>query len=325
MMGLLVSLSAFQATPALAQERWEDILKKMQESEQFLKDNQKAQALQTDAPIFIELYTAADCSACVLADRLLYEASKTKNVIALSCYISDLNAIGGEPGGGAEETPIDGTAGQSQVQRPMDPCVLRQWTYRNKAYTSTTKIDAPRFIFNGEHQLQSGNFDAFDKILQFHHYSNWNTVQPVLMQWKDKTTISLHLPYNEKRLKDGDSASIWIIRYKDMEVKKIDEGINQGRVLRFSNIIQSITHVGKWRGDIRALDLKVPAPAGGKEKGGYAIVVQETMGMPVVAAGQLADYPLPNDVQSRPVPSTDALHQALPQDRANNKKIAKPE
>ena len=39
-------------------------------------------------PLVVELFTSTNCSACMPADRLLYDISKEKNVIALGCHIN---------------------------------------------------------------------------------------------------------------------------------------------------------------------------------------------------------------------------------------------
>jgi len=73
--------------------------------------------------------------------------------------------------------------------------------------------------------------------------------------------------------------------------------MNKGRVLRFSNIIQNSKHIGKWHQQMRVLDIDVEPPQGGKDRGGYVVLIQEMMGEPILAAGKLVDYPHPNDIK----------------------------
>ena len=51
---------------------------KLKAEEQALADEA---AGKVDSPIVLELFTASDCSACIFADRILYDAMKDKNVI----------------------------------------------------------------------------------------------------------------------------------------------------------------------------------------------------------------------------------------------------
>jgi hypothetical protein len=144
---------------------------------------------------------------------------------------------------------------------------------------------------------------AFLNTLTSYHFEGRNRALEVYMQWKDKDTITIGLPQHPRAsAKNKISGSVWLIRYKDMEVQKIDVGQNAGRVLRFSNIIQSIRHIAKWHGTVRSLDIDVDPPKGGKDRGGYVILVQEMMGEPVQAAGKLEDYAMPNDLKKSAEP-----------------------
>lgn len=246
------------------------------------------EAKKTDGPIVIELFTASDCTACILADRMLYDAMKDKQVIALSCHIKDLSSLQNSPDARAKTETTDG---------PMDQCVFRQWTYESGRTDSDVSINIPMFKFNGEAEMGVDSMPAFLSTLNAYHFTGRNDALEVFMQWKDKDTITVGLPQHPRSPKQKISGSVWLVRYKDMEVQKIDEGQNAGRVLRFSNIIQDIKHIGKWHGDVRSIDVDVEAPKGGKDRGGYVILVQEMMGEPMLAAGKLEDYPMPNDLK----------------------------
>ena len=238
---------------------------------------------RVEAPIVIELFTAADCSACVLADRMLYDAIQDKNVIALSCKVADGSFLSDKKS-------------REEQTGPMDPCVFRQWTYRNNNSTRDVSVTLPQIIMNGDDFLSGNTMSRFYNRVENYHYAYVNKALEVMARWKDQDTISINLPAAPSVRRDR-KGSVWIIRYKDMEVEKITEGVNAGRVLRFSNIVKDIRHVGKWHGTPRTIEVDVPKPQGGKERGGYAIVVQELMGSPILAAGKLEDYPLPNDIK----------------------------
>ncbi len=245
-----------------------------------------------DAPIVVELFTTTDCRSCVLADRLLYDSMKNKNVIALSCRTKDISNVEKIEGYKAE-----GVASQ-KYDGPMDPCVFRQWAYKGGRSNDVT-ISLPLFIMNGKEQINGTDTEYFSETLNNYQYAHNNKTIEIFMKWKDADTVSIHLPQDAKA--DGArSASLWLIRYKDIEIEKVNEGVNQGRVLRFSNVVQSSQHIGKWHKQTRIMDVDVPKPQGGKERGGYVVVAQTMMGEPVLAAGILVDYPHPNDKPAAP-------------------------
>lgn len=290
--GILVTLGSVSAH-AQTQPPQEEIDKIVAE------DQRKAdeEAGKSDSPIVIELYTTADCTACVFADRVLYDTMKEKNVIALSCKITDMSELSTH-----DYKRIENTAPDQKVKTqdgPMDPCVFRQWAYRASQTSSETKVTIPTFIFNGDEKIGAEDTNYFLQTLNSYRFVNKNKTLEVFMSWKDKDTITVHLPEDPKAGNSKRSASVWIVRYKDMMVEKVDQGMNKGRVLRFSNIIQNVKHIGKWHSQMRMIDVDVPPPQGGKDKGGFVILVQEMMGEPVLAAGMLKDYPHPNDVKKR--------------------------
>lgn len=275
-------------------------LEKMLNSDgSLMSEEEIKQSQRVDQPIVLELFTASDCSACVIADRLLYDAMKDKNVIALSCHMQDLTDTGET--GRVEKKGKDA----GRLDGPMDPCVFRQWAYKASGRREDVAINIPEFIFNGNFEIGVDNMPLFYRAVDMFHYSSRNKTLEVMMRWKDKNTLTIGLPQAPESRFGLNTASVWLVRYKDMEIEKIESGVNKGKVLRFSNIIQDITHITKWRGVMRSFDLDVAPPKGGNERGGYAILVQESMGKPMLAAGKISDYPMPNDIK-REVPTNDS-------------------
>ncbi len=269
---LLVSVAFALAGPVQAQEQSEGVTK--------LNQSTRDGAVKIDAPIVIETFTTADCSACVFADRMLYDAMQDKNVIALSCYIKDMSGLGGTP------------AAPGSDDRPMDPCVFRQWAFTNSPGAKDVTINVPSFVFNGEDLVDGNNPKHYGAVLDAFHLAGKNRTMWAAMQWKDADTVSVTLPRYELYEKEKRNASIWLIRYKDLEIQKVEEGMNKGRVLRFSNIIQDVKHIGKWHGAERSIDIDVGAPPSGDLAGGYVVVVGEVLGSTYLVAGKLADYPV---------------------------------
>lgn len=302
------------AFPVNAQDKPAATAEKAKEGEQ--------PSVKSAGPIVLELFTASDCSACILADRILYDAMKDKDVIALSCHIEDMadapeDTVAEERG--KEDKPGEFT--DNTTNEPMDPCTFRQWAFASNGSGRDKTIVIPMFYFNGRESTHGNDLNYFNGLLNNYHQEHRNNTLETLMRWKDKDTISIHLPQAENE-NAKINASIWIVRYKNMAVNKMDTGINKGRVLRFSNIVQSITHIGKWRGVMRDLDIDVTAPQGGKERGGYAILISENYGSPYLAAGNLPDYPVAADIKAdaekraRAKKEAEGRLEALPSDKA---------
>lgn len=233
---------------------------------------------ESNSPIVVELFTTADCTACIFADRLLYESMQDKNIIALSCFIKDMNSN------------TQTTQGVSSTKdKPMDPCAFRQWSYLTGRAMNEVTIHVPRIIVNGDEKIDTIDGELYTSTIA-KYKSVYGNVAQAMMQWKDEDTLAIHLPQDKSGEKVN--ASVWLVRYKDVSVEKIDTGMNKGRVLRFSNVIQSIKHIAKWRGDMRSIDVDVAAPQGGKEHGGYVVLVAKTMGSHILVAGKIADYPV---------------------------------
>ena len=225
----------------------------------------------TDAPIVIELFTAPDCSACIYADRLLYDATQKENVIGLSCYINP----------NSEDIGID-------------QCIFRQWAYISGDRGNYRTLNTPEFIFGGDKKVSSGNLSEFDLTIKKKRSKYNNDALNVFIEWKDEDTLNVHLPQQNKSKEKDINSSVYLIRYNDMMVEKSEIGVNVGRVLRFSNVIQNIKHIGKWHGSQRVIEVDVSKPLGGKEKGGYAVLLQEYLGGSILGAGKVSDYQISN-------------------------------
>lgn len=244
---------------------------------------ERRQEKKSNNPIVIELFTTSDCIACAAADRLLYESMKDTNVIALSCRIADMSVI--ESNGDMNTNGGDGSS-----EGPMDPCVFRQWAYMSNGITRDVTIHVPLFIFNGSDRINANNLNLYDSLFNSYHYVGKNKLTKTLVKWKDEDTISIYLPQNTIKQISRITAGVWLVRYKDILIEKVAKGENKDRVVRFSNVVQSVRHVGKWYGVPRLIEVDVPKPVGGHESGGYVVLVGEIMGSDILSAGRLKDY-----------------------------------
>jgi hypothetical protein len=113
------------------------------------------------------------------------------------------------------------------------------------------------------------------------------------MKWAAENAIHITLPNapEDNNYKKTDSFSVWLIRYRDYSIEKVQDGDGNPRVLRFTNVVEKAKHVGKWHGKSRTIEIEVPVPDEAKSKrGGYVVLVHEVNGSDIYAAGKLPDF-----------------------------------
>lgn len=224
-----------------------------------------------ESPLVVELFTATNCSACMTADRVLYDISKMKNVIALGCHINYWD----------DQTMMDPTG--------LEECTYRQWAYRSSGMMGSTNIRVPHFMVNGYYSVNNSQTRQIYNRMGLANHSNHKPAL-VMMEWKDKDTVSIHMPNANRKIDARDSFSVWLIRYQDYMIQKVDMGQTAGRVLRFTNVVREAKHIAKWHGKQRSIEVDVDTPPGGAERGGYVVMIHAINGSEIIAAGKLPDY-----------------------------------
>lgn len=286
LMALLAAIFLLSGGPAHAQDATAN------EKEQRIEDiNEISKSMNiryrqkkektTDAPIVVELFSAPDCSACIFGDRILFDAVKDQQVIGLTCLVKDIDNI--------DKTNV---RTHYDSNKPIDICMLKLWAYETDIPgQQDTSISIPLFIVNGMTIVDTMQFQSFGNILEQFRLEETNSNLQALMRWSGKGTITISLP---QKLDPNpiSPASVWLIRYKNTHVEKMDHGVNKDRVLRFSNVVQYSQHIGKWYGEPRDIVVNVPLPQGGAEAGGYAVIVKTMIAGKILTAGKLEDYPL---------------------------------
>lgn len=254
------------------------------------------------SPIVVELFTSTNCSACMPADRLLYDIAKVKNVIALGCHINYWD----------DQTMMDPTG--------LEECTYRQWAYRSSGMMGSTSIRVPHFMINGIYSVDNLHTRQFYERLNNAKLSETHKPALVYMEWKDEDTLSINMPNANRKIDDRDSFSVWLIRYQDYMIQKIDSGQTAGRVLRFTNVVREAKHIAKWHGVQRAIEVDVDKPRGGAERGGYVVIIHQINGSEIIAAGKVPDYKVaaddpvktPEPARTAPTPQTPAPAPAAP-------------
>lgn len=263
LLSLFLALALAAGGVAWAQEKGEQGV--------IVDDTKGAWQEKGDTPIVIELFTATNCSACMPADRILYDIAKQPNVIALGCHINywDEHTLGDPTG--------------------LEACTYRQWAYRSSGMFGGTNIKVPHFMINGIYSVDNSKTRLFYNRLAQAKESR-HKPDLVFMEWVDQDTLRIHMPESSREVNEDDSFSVWLIRYQDHVIKKVDEGQTAGRVLRFTNVVKNAKHIAKWHGKVRTIEVDVDKPPGGVERGGYVTIIHQINGSEIVAAGKVADY-----------------------------------
>ena len=238
-------------------------------------------------PLVIELFTASNCSACITADRILYDMAKDPNVIALSCHVQYWD----------EHTLSDPTG--------LEACTYRQWAYKSSGRMDDAEVKIPYMVVDGNESVFTGRLDFFYPRVQIVRERAPRLPLWIGMQWKGKDKILVTFPEIPRNYNINlrDSFSVWLIRYEDFIIQKIKGKDGKDRVLRFSNVVRKAKHIAKWHGESRTIEVAVPEPEGGSKKGGYVVIIHETNGSEIYAAGKLVDFKAEND-QKNPEPKT---------------------
>ncbi len=242
------------------------------EEKHFMDDTDGSWRVDDGTPIVVELFTATNCSACMPADRILYDISKEKNVIALGCHINywDEHTLGDPTG--------------------LEECTYRQWAYRSSGMLAGTNVKVPHFMINGIYSVDNSHTRLFYSRLQQAKRSKIHRPALVFMEWVDEDTLRIHMPNANRKIDSRDSFSVWLIRYQDHMIQRVEEGQTAGRVLRFSNIVRGAKHIAKWHGTMRTIEVDVEKPIDGPERGGYVTIIHQINGSEIMAAGKVPDY-----------------------------------
>lgn len=147
-----------------------------------------------------------------------------------------------------------------------------------------------------------------------------------MMQWKDKNTISIHLPNAWRMicLSMPVSGSCVTKTWPSKEWTRVStRGASCG-----SATSSGITHIGKWHGNMREIDVDVPPAQGGKERGGYVVLVSRMLGTPLHGGRQNHRYPVVEDLKedaekrARARSAAEGKLKALPSEKAPVKRRA---
>jgi hypothetical protein len=231
-----------------------------------------------DHPVVVELFTSTDCPGCSVADSVLFKIRDHPKIIALGCHVDYFGPVAGNKDPGNQE------------------CTNRQWYYDTYRWDGEADLVTPQFITNGELKFRAlYAYEIFKKIQIT--YEKRLAPKWIKFEQLDDDTLRLHLPDDDHILfHRGESHGVWLIRYLDSDVLKIPPADENGtpKVIRYTNIVKKMRHVGRWYGEPRTVDvdLRYFDDEIRLKQGGWAAIIQYLNGARIVAAGKLPDKPV---------------------------------
>jgi hypothetical protein len=205
-------------------------------------------ALPTDAPIVIELFTSQSCSSCPPADKNLAELSQNPNIIPLAFHV----------------TYWDHLHWKDTLSREF--ATQRQRTHAR--YNSSNRVYTPQMVINGSEQFVGSRKDRIRSALK-----NAKPLKAItLIQNGDTLTAHLPATYESKY-------TLWLAGVQNTHTQKIPSGENRGKTVDYHNAVLTLENIGDWNGAHEKRTLNSASETGidhyvlFAQKGGYGEIL----------------------------------------------------
>jgi hypothetical protein len=237
-----------------------------------------AAAVQSPAPVVVELFTSEGCSSCPPADALLAKMETT------------------QPFKGVQIIAIEEHVDYWDQQGWVDPFSSNDWTLRQQVYADAFRQDGPytpQMVVNGRSQFIGSRADEAIKAVQAS-----GAISPVPVTLAATTSGNLNEPHfavsvgKLAQLSAGDSAEVWLALTESGLASHVAGGENAGRNLSHASVLRSMRRVGN--ADSRADGNSFQGDASLKLKSGWkrenltaVVFVQERKSRRILGAASL--------------------------------------
>ena len=223
-------------------------------------------ATAADRATVVELFTSQGCNSCPPADALLLELierAAAENLIVLGFHVDYWDYLG-------------------WADTMADPAM----TERQHAYMRAMDLPSiytPQMIVGGTVDVIGSDRAAVEAGLL---EDRGRTVAGPRIVWFEMQEDG---PYLRVGAGDFDGiADVWLIVYGPEVPVEIRRGENAGKNITYGNVVQSIHHLGSWRGS--DADFALPGDVGDDGLGRVALIQMEGRG-PIVATARLGGLP----------------------------------
>ena len=210
-----------------------------------------ASAQPVQRPIVVELFTSQGCSSCPPADAQVAElAERRPDLLALTFHVTYWNSLGWQ-----------------------DPFSFKGATDRQRGYVAASvspQVYTPAMVVDGKlDAVGSDRRAVFAALARAKAEAGPGAAVDVVRRGG---TLSIAVGPG------SGSGMILLLGYDRQHVTTVGRGENSGRTLRETNVVCSMTTVGRWTG--AAAQVEVPVPVGEDA----AVIVQAADGRIVGAA-----------------------------------------
>ena len=204
-------------------------------------------------PTVVELFQSQGCSSCPPALANVNALADRADVLPLTFAVTYWDRLGWKD-----------TFAQAAFTR-------RQWNYAHAA--GRGQVATPQTIIDGRVAINGGNRAELDRTIAAARRTG-----PALAMAGGRVTIGAGITPSP--------ATVWLVDYdaRTFDVP-IRAGENGGKTLPHRNVVRSLTSLGTWNGEPASFAL--PQYRFNDPNRRHAVLVQQGMGGPIVAAGRV--------------------------------------
>ena len=203
----------------------------------------------------VELFSSQGCNSCPPANVLVGKLAKRDGILVLSWNVDYWDYLGWK-----DTLALPGNADR---QRAYNKQLGRRGVY------------TPEIVVQGKFEVRGADRTAVeDRIAQArsnHH------LQIGVSEASGKLT--LRVAANGGAV-PASPCNISLVKYDKMITVPISAGENRGAEVTYTNVVTGVEELGIWQGGVVELEME----RGSLSKGGNAILVQEGVGGPLIAA-----------------------------------------
>ncbi len=204
------------------------------------------------APIVVELFTSQSCKMCPPADAFLTDLAKEEDIIALSLPVDMWDFLGFK-----------------------DPIADPAHTLRHKAYNTAIRerqAFTPQMVIDGKACMPGSKRDLVrKKIKQRKKSMGARAAVSIEAVAEGDNHVAVRVDAASEPL-DRD-ATIYLVAYRSHHGTVIEGGLNEGKVIDYTNAVFSIEPIGTWNGTPFSRTMPIPQDEDGVTEG-VAVLVQ---------------------------------------------------
>jgi len=212
----------------------------------------------------LELFTSQGCSSCPPADALLRRFASEPGVLALSLPVDYWDYIGWKD--------TFGSPAHSERQRSYA-----------RAFGSRS-VYTPQVVVNGTAEAPAYDRAAIDRAIAATSKEASRLHIPVSLEIKDGNLIVDAGPGTHGG--DAGEATVWLVTFTPSADVVIERGENRGRTLSYTNIVRSLSPIGRCNGQAFRLEVEMPASLT-EGADSAAVLIQENGLGPIAGAAVL--------------------------------------